>query len=315
MKKLLIVIGITAATFSIAMNAMESRPTLSTQGGWGGGPSSAKVYADMDKYVANGKDADWKGIFFVLSYEMGDVNEYRALDGTPLIFIAAWNSKNKEIESLLEEYEANPNIAEPKRGYTALMAACMHSNLPMVTLLLKYGADPMQEDKDGRNSFFHARQDNKILQALTSSKLYNKLFATKKLDALLSNIKIGQNYMHINWDIIFSVLDLMKKDEIDAYRIPKTGESLLHMVLLSGAGRKDISIVDALLELYKMNPNIKDQNGVTPLMLACKYGHMALVELLLKHGADPFIKDNQGKNSFDYTDVDSIYRKLEMATW
>ncbi len=47
------------------------------------------------------------------------------------------------------------------------------------------------------------------------------------------------------------------------------------------------------------DPDKVDVNGITPLMRAASLGRYECAELLLKYGADPFLKDYSGKNSFD----------------
>jgi len=135
-----------------ALNGMESRPVLNTGGGgWGGTPSSSDVYRWMDGSVADGRTANWSGILDTLYY-LNDVNEYRAMDGTPLLFIAVLNEKYAEAETLLKEYKADPNMANLK-GLTPLIVACSLRNIPLVKLLLEYGADPYQKDNSGKDSF------------------------------------------------------------------------------------------------------------------------------------------------------------------
>lgn len=48
------------------------------------------------------------------------------------------------------------------------------------------------------------------------------------------------------------------------------------------------------------NPNIKDENGITPLIWAVKMGNQELVAILLKYKADKNIIDNYGKSAFEY---------------
>ena len=42
------------------------------------------------------------------------------------------------------------------------------------------------------------------------------------------------------------------------------------------------------------NPNIQDEDGISPLHLAAQNGHTQVVELLLEHEAEKDIKNNQG---------------------
>jgi ankyrin repeat protein len=65
----------------------------------------------------------------------------------------------------------------------------------------------------------------------------------------------------------------------------------LHQAVESGDPRK----VKLLLD-YKANPNAQDNRGVTALHIANSYdGTSDIIQLLLKYGANPGIKDNLGK--------------------
>ena len=43
-----------------------------------------------------------------------------------------------------------------------------------------------------------------------------------------------------------------------------------------------------------MNPNVKDKDGMTPLLVAADKGHTATVQVLLEKGADPNVKGMDG---------------------
>lgn len=46
--------------------------------------------------------------------------------------------------------------------------------------------------------------------------------------------------------------------------------------------------------------NIPNNNGITPLMIACKNNDINTVKVLLRLGADITIVDNNNKRAYDY---------------
>src|SRR5262249_41079717 len=75
-------------------------------------------------------------------------------------------------------------------------------------------------------------------------------------------------------------------------------------------------IVHMLLLLAKANPNVRDQNQQTPLMLASFGGHFEIVTALLKAGADPNAADQLSKTSLMYASMnghDEIVQALIQA--
>jgi len=64
------------------------------------------------------------------------------------------------------------------------------------------------------------------------------------------------------------------------------------------------NIVDWLLRKMPLKTDKKmdinaDQEGMTPLMWAAQRGHNAIVQLLLDHGADHLLKNNQNQTAED----------------
>ncbi len=53
-------------------------------------------------------------------------------------------------------------------------------------------------------------------------------------------------------------------------------------------------------------PDMCDGQGYTPLMLAAKYGHLALVRLLCERGADPNRRNTLGRTALNFTDDPTI---------
>lgn len=76
------------------------------------------------------------------------------------------------------------------------------------------------------------------------------------------------------------------------------GFTPLHSAVATDAGAVDIEIVRLLLD-KGADPNAKGQSGSTPLHTVGFTGDRASLDLLLKHRADPAIKNNDGKTAAD----------------
>ena len=66
--------------------------------------------------------------------------------------------------------------------------------------------------------------------------------------------------------------------------------------LLSAADHGDLEHLNNLLAAG-VDVNIHAMNGITPLMVASRQGHIEIVRALLEAGADPDIQDNFGGRS------------------
>jgi RNA polymerase sigma factor (sigma-70 family) len=77
---------------------------------------------------------------------------------------------------------------------------------------------------------------------------------------------------------------------------------LMKLAILSGSA----IAVRAHLKVAR-SANIKDKNGVTPLMLAASKGHHDICLLLLQTGADTEVEDSKGKKAKDYAKENMHY--------
>jgi hypothetical protein len=86
-------------------------------------------------------------------------------------------------------------------------------------------------------------------------------------------------------------------------------KTLLMMVV----EKNDYKKTELLLK-YGAYPNKQDMDGNTALFSAVQQGNDMLVNLLLTHGADPCIKNNQGKKPLDYATKTTIQALLQQYT-
>ena len=85
------------------------------------------------------------------------------------------------------------------------------------------------------------------------------------------------------------------KDDIVQLLIDKGGDTSLHYACEVGNLKTALIILNQCSTL-----DIKNQEGMTPLMYAIHYKHYKLTKSLIKMRADPRITDNNGFNSFDH---------------
>ena len=86
--------------------------------------------------------------------------------------------------------------------------------------------------------------------------------------------------------------------------------------LFSAVSDEDFKLALSLLK-KGADPDIPENNGITPLMDAASAGNMKLVKLLLDHQADPYRLDHSGSNAIDYAiaqDEDDVVELLRLRT-
>ena len=127
-----------------------------------------QLYSLINPLVVNPLQVDWPTVFTMLDKMQGTfpINTYLTHRGMSLLSIAVRTRNILAAKKLLEEYKANANMPE-LRNQRPLIIAILNQDLPMIQLLLKYGADPYAEDRNGHNSFlFSYSSGNKTIQDL-----------------------------------------------------------------------------------------------------------------------------------------------------
>lgn len=250
-----------------------------------------------------------------------NVNIPDAQNMTPLHSAAARGDAGM-IYTLISEGHAEINRVENPAGYTALHIAVIHKHEAALRALCDLGADPHQMDAAKRtplniagwNGFLLGIQylmedipqevdDNDALQSRTQA-----LF-----DALFYDHNEAAEY-------------LIASGKVDMNRPTRSGEYILQAALQSGKSDMAEKIIEA-----GANVNIKNPQGMSPLLLCATRNlvvpavlllqkganpnltplsepplHAAIagdypfmVTLLLEHGADPRQKDSFGRGALD----------------
>ena len=105
-------------------------------------------------------------------------------------------------------------------------------------------------------------------------------------------------------------LEAVKLSKIKAANsgIPPNSDKITAFIRASRSGHMTIVKV-----AYKKNVPVDVQKtiSITDLMAASLNGHAEIVKLLLEKGANPYLKNNEGKTALDYADNSDIKRLLE----
>jgi ankyrin repeat protein len=80
----------------------------------------------------------------------------------------------------------------------------------------------------------------------------------------------------------------------------KNKKQTLSKKLFQAVATRDIKTVKAILA-QGINPDVRDSDGRTPLMLACFLGDKEMAKVLLESGADVNAKDENGRTPLMWT--------------
>ncbi len=224
---------------------------------------------------------------------------------------------SQEMTRLLLEHGVDPN-AQDRWGVTPLVKAARISDrldvLPQVKLLLEKGADPNIKPKDRKPALHVAVSEGSLglIEAL--------LELGAKVD-----LKDDQGYTALERAILTTkydgVAEILLEGGADPNVRGRMERTPLHWAIMGRdvAGR-NIDVDEGLISLllkHDANPNLQTARGMTALHLALSEVKNRLkterfVKTLIRHGADPSIKDDNGRRPSELAPpaIDSEVRKL-----
>ena len=101
-----------------------------------------------------------------------------------------------------------------------------------------------------------------------------------------------------------STIELLLKIGADPNVKDVNNKTVFHIAARFG----HLNVMSVLLEKDSRESNTQGIDGMTPLHIAVKYGKTLMVELLLKRGADPNVKNAEGRTADQLTNMREIKR-------
>ena len=167
-------------------------------------------------------------------------------------------------------------------GITPLMVAAALGQERAVNLLLSKGADPHLKILMGKNLLHVAAQGGNT--SIVKKALSYDIDIDSKDEGSATPLIIAVKENHVE---VVKCLLQRGADMLLTYGPDKM--NVLHIASQEGS----VAVIEMLLS-YDLRPDPRDGEGNTPLACAAANGQIEAVNCLLEHGADPFLKGQNG---------------------
>ena len=217
---------------------------------------------------------------------------------------------DRALANLLLQRGANPDRTGIY-GLTPLMQAIVLARMDILSLLLSYGADP---DYVSIGSLHGGESLPRPLSAFTLAvnrreytlaRMFIEQGATPLLslpspenrNPVFSPAVIQPAFKYGIDAIIWQALGRLRRNTASRdWALKQNEQWLLH----HAARINNLNLLR--LGVYKLglSPDTRSLNGVTPLMVAARYGYFGISSFLITSGANPRLRDNEGRSAVAY---------------
>ena len=203
---------------------------------------------------------------------------------SPLI-TAAINKHDNVVHALLSDPQCLVD-AKGEDGYTALHYSCRYGHVDIVRTLVKHKANVNTRTDIGDTPLKLAainKHDN-VVHVLSD---YNCEVYAKDEDTYTALLHLS---CERGYDGVVRALLTEHKADINLYARTDSGDTSLKLAAIN----KHDYVVHALLFDSQWLVDAKGQDGYTALHYACRYGHVDIVKILIKHKANVNARTDSG---------------------
>ncbi|KAK4008902.1 ankyrin-1 [Daphnia magna] len=190
-------------------------------------------------------------------------------EGMTPLYLASARGNTEAVQALVQ-HSANINLRATDKS-TPLHSAASRGQIEILKILINHGSKVDTLDYSDRSPLYVAAQrgHKNVVEVL-----------------LLKGAKVNLEEIHGYTALCEAVwqnnTDMAELLVSRGARVTTQSHMLLHCAVTQG----NTAMARLLLNARSV-PNLRDDHGNTPLILAAKQGHLAMVELLLEHGANP----------------------------
>ena len=264
---------------------------------------NCEVYAkDKDAYTALlhlSCERGYDGVVRALLTEhKADINLYARTDSgdTPLTLAARYGHDNV-VHALLSDSQCSVD-AKCQDGYTALQYSCRYGHVDTVRTLVKHKANVNAKTDSGDTPLTLAARyghDNVVHALLSDSQC-------------LVDAKCQDGYTALQYSCRYGHVDTVRtlvKHKANINTITDSGDTPLTLAVRHNHD----NVVHALLSDFQWLVDAKGQYGYTALHYACRYGHVDIVKILIKHKANVNARTDSDDTPLHLA---AIYGKIEV---
>ena len=266
------------------------------------------------KLGANAKEKTYKGrnilmcapntemVSFVLDQKLCDINESDDEDITALARFAGFGQL--DIVKVLVQHGAALEVSG-LNGFSALMNACYDGHAATALYLIKSGADVNKIDNDGYTSLVHAAQNGFLdtVIALTEAGIDIDCKGYAGDNALMAAVTAQS----------LPIIKYLVSCNVKVNYVANNGWSALTLAAHSGFS-KIVKYFVTRTGPEASDLNLKDNESKTAVMMAAQAGHLGVVRILIRAGADLEACTDEEHGAYNALDFALMYKNQECAT-